>query len=92
MYRMMHINSCFIIILKFEWVYFLDKNQLGLFTNKMKTLISVCVCVVQLTMTYDIDLKELLARAENEIKASFQSQMMTGARSSRINLNKFTAV
>ena len=89
---MMHINSCFIIILKFEWVYFLDKNQLGLFTNKMKTVISVCVCVFQLTMTYDIDLKELLARAENEIKASLQSQMMTGARSSRINLNKFTAV
>ena len=62
------------------------------FANKMKIVISVCLCVFQLTMTYDIDLKELLARAENEIKASFQSQMMTGARSSRINLNKFTAV
>ena len=58
----------------------------------MKTVISFCVCVFQLTMTYDIDLKELLARAENEIKGSFQSQMMTGSRSSRINLNKFTAV
>ena len=89
---MMHINSCFIIVLKFKWVIFLDKNHLGLFKNKMKTVISVCVCVFQLTMTYDIDLKELLAKAENEIKATIQFQMRNGARSSRINLNKFTAV
>ena len=60
----------------------------------MKTIITLCLCAFQLTMTmtYDIDLKELLARAKNEIKATTQSQMLIGARSSRINLNKFTSV
>ena len=63
-----------------------------LFTNNMKTVTLVWVCVLQLTMAFDIDLKELLTKAKSEIKAASQFQMMAGARSSHISLKKSTAV
>ena len=44
-----------------------------------------------LALSFKIDLKEELLKAENDIKAANVAQMMAGAKSSRTNRKKFTA-
>ena len=44
-----------------------------------------------LVLSFEIDLKEELFKAENDIKAANVAQMIAGAKSSRTNRKKFTA-
>ena len=44
-----------------------------------------------LALSFEIDLKKELLKAENDIKAANVAQMMAGAKSSRTNRKKFTA-
>jgi hypothetical protein len=43
-------------------------------------------------LTSALDLKEVVERAENELKSKLVAQMAAGHRSSRLNRKKFTEV
>ena len=56
-----------------------------------KTFIILLSFLIGLALSFEVDLKEELLKAENDIKAANVAQMMAGAKSSRTNRKKFTA-
>ena len=54
-------------------------------------IIILLALLIGLAISFEIDLKEQLLKAENDIKAANVAQMMAGAKSSRTNRKKFTA-
>ena len=54
-------------------------------------LIILLAFLIGLAISFEIDLKEELLKAENDIKEANVAQMTAGAKSSRMNRKKFTA-
>ena len=58
---------------------------------KMMLKILIFILAIGLELSFQIDLKDELLKAQNDIEAVDVAQMMAGAKSSRTNRKKFTA-
>ena len=59
--------------------------------EKMMSKIVIFLLAIGLALSFQIDLKDELFRAQNDIEAANVAQMMAGAKSSRMHRKKFTA-
>jgi hypothetical protein len=55
----------------------------------MKLFLVLCLAAVAVS-SLEVDLVEVVIRAEEELKSSLMSQLIAGQRSSRFNRKKFT--
>ena len=59
--------------------------------EKMMSKIVIFLLAIGLALSFQIDLKDELFRAQNDIEAANVAQMTAGAKSSRMHRKKFTA-
>ena len=59
--------------------------------EKMMSKNVIFLLAIGLALSFQIDLKDELFRAQNDIEAANVAQMMAGAKSSRMHRKKFTA-
>jgi hypothetical protein len=57
--------------------------------DSMKLFLVLCLAAVAVS-SLEVDLVEVVIRAEEELKSSLMSQLIAGQRSSRFNRKKFT--
>ena len=58
---------------------------------KMMSKIVIYLLAIGLALSFQIDLKDVLFKAQKDIEAVNVAQMMAGAKSSRMHRKKFTA-
>ena len=58
---------------------------------KKMSKIVIYLLAIGLALSFQIDLKDELFKAQNDIEAANVAQMMAGAKSSRMHRKKFTA-
>ena len=67
-------------------------HSIFIFTEeKMMSKILISLLAIGLALSFQIDLKDELFKAQNDIEAANVAQMMAGAKSSRMHRKKFTA-